>query len=474
MRDDLYKLEGKVIIPEDKKDEFNKNILQILETCGIRKTENIELDGQTITVIGRVTPDEQGIVRFDYSIFEKKKRETAEYNLNTCELKTPDRGYSEFGVVMNMIMVMQEAYSKEHCYFMYDDQPCNIGAYALLIKSVLGISLNFLNRAKMWDMLLFLKNTGKYENITPKMIWNTYSFDYCDFISEQFRAVLCIDSEKIEAPQEPFEGGKTEIHTAPKGKLSYYIYQNMKIFIENKEEKALEAFLKELLDMNLQKRQELAEDIRYGIIAEVSLYVLPPIIVHGYALAVQRSFWDVWEELGIKGYSDIFTEEKNEETENDEKDERYFPFYKAIQRDCEDEFVEFWKDDMLCFSNDMKECLADWKEYFKEINLGKDFDTESILGQIITELNQEWGCRLTDKEFVTEFMEHREDDNYKKALLLYWEIMNQDVRYFPELTRKQAIRWVLINNQDLFHLTAMSAFQSLLINHKHRYEILGF
>lgn len=49
MRDDLYRLEGTVMIPDNKKDEFNRYILQILDACGIRKTERIELDGRPIT-----------------------------------------------------------------------------------------------------------------------------------------------------------------------------------------------------------------------------------------------------------------------------------------------------------------------------------------------------------------------------------------------------------------------------------------
>lgn len=102
MRDDAYRLEGTVRIPEDIKDEFNEYILQILDKCGIRKTEKMELGGQTVTVVRQPMPDEQGIVRFDYSIFEKSRRETAEYNLNTCELKVPDRGYKEFAIVMNI------------------------------------------------------------------------------------------------------------------------------------------------------------------------------------------------------------------------------------------------------------------------------------------------------------------------------------------------------------------------------------
>lgn len=474
MRDNIYKLEGIVMIPEDKKTEFNRYVLQILDVCGIRKTEETELGGQTITVVRRPMPDERGTVSFDYSIFEQKKRKTAFYNMNTCELTTPDRGYNEFGIVMNMIMVMQEAYSKEHCYFMYEDSPCHVDAYALLIRGVLGINLRFPNRAKMWDMLLYLKNTKEYSNITSEMIWRTYSFDFCDFIPEQFFAAFDIDSEKLEAPEEPFKGEKKDIRNAPKGKLGYYVYQIMEETIENEEKESLEIFLRKLLNADLQNRRELAEDAQYGVIAEVSLYVLPSIIVHGYALAIHQNFWDVWKNLGIEGYSEIVTEQSNTRTVKYEEDERYLSFYKIIQREYEDEFIEFWEDGNLHLSDRMKKCLSDWKERFMETSLEEDFDMEIFLTQIVTDLEQERGCRLVDKEFITEFMEHRADENYRKALLLYRKLMDQDIRYFPELTKKQAIRWIIRDNRHKFDFIAMGAFQSLLINHKYRYEILGF
>ena len=118
MSKEIYKLEGNVTIPEDKKAEFSRYVLKILDLSGIRMTEKIELGGQTITVVRRPEPDEDGIVSFDYSIFEKKIRETSTYNMNTCELIAPDRGKLEFAVVMNVIMVMQESYSEMPCYFM--------------------------------------------------------------------------------------------------------------------------------------------------------------------------------------------------------------------------------------------------------------------------------------------------------------------------------------------------------------------
>lgn len=491
MLDDVYRLEGTVRISEDKKAEFNRHILRILDVCGIRKTEKIALGGQTITVVRQPAPDEQGIVHFDYSIFEKKRRKIASYYMRTCELTVTDRGYNEFGVVMNMIMVMQESYSEEPCYFMYQDRPCSVDAYALLIRDVLGISLKFPNRSKLWDMLLFFKNRRKYQKVTSEMIWNAFSVDFCDFIPEQFFAVFQIDSETMGALKDSFEEDTSELNEASKGKFLRYVYQNIAEFTEKKETECLKDFLRKLLDADLQKREELAKDTKYGRIAAASLYVLPPVIVLGYALAVHQNFWDAWKELGIKGYSEIITERGRPNTAKLKKGESSLPFYKAIRRDDEDEFIEFWEDGNLHFSADMKKCLSDWSMHFAKISLEEEFDMETFLLQIVTDLYQDLGCRLVDQEFITEFMEHREDDNYKKALLFYREFMDESARHFlasirfpmnKEMTgrhflkwmKKKALRWVTRNNRHRFEVTAMSAFMSLLINHKHRYEILGF
>lgn len=474
MRDDLYKMAGNVVIPEEKREEFNRHIMQILYRGGIRKTEQVGLCGKKVTVVGRPKPDQEGIVHFDYSIFEKKKRETATYNMNTCELVTPDRGYQEFGVVMNLIMTMQEAYSEGCCYLMSEDKPCDVEGYAAVIKAMLGIEPDFSHRAKLWDMLLFLKNTEEYQNVTAQMVLDAYSFDLCPFIPEQFLAVYNMDSKEIPAPEEPFCGGKNEIKNAPAGKLKYYIYQTICRLVEEKREEGLESFLRKLLDSDLSERKALTEDNLYGTIAEVSLYVLPPVIVRAYGAAVNRDFWEIWKNLGIKGYSEIIREQGAERDTAYGKDQWVLSFYKAIRRKNEDEFIEFWEDKILRFSEDMKECLSDWGERFQRIHPKEEFDTENFLAQIVADLDEDWRCRLVDKAFITEFTEHKHEDNYKKALLLYREFMDEDTAYFPELTKKQAIRWMIRDNRNQFDFTAMSAFQSLLTNHKHRLEILGF
>ena len=236
----------------------------------------------------------------------------------------------------------------------------------------------------------------------------------------------------------------------------------------------MKLFLRKLLDADLSGRKALTGDVLYGTIAEVSLYVLPSVIVQAYGAAVNQDFWNIWKDLGIKGYSKIIARQREGRDTVDEKDRWILPFYKSIQRKNEDEFIEFWKDEMLHFSEDMKKCLSDWEQRFQRIHVKETFDIENFLAQIVVDLEKDWECRLVDKAFITEFIEHKNEDSYKKALLLYREFMDEDTAYFPELTKKQAIRWIIRDNRYKFDFTAMSAFQSLLINHKRRFQIFGF
>lgn len=467
----LYTLAGTVNIPENRKAEFNHSILKLLYMGGIRKTEEMELGGKKITVVSRPMPDENGIVRFDYSIFEKYKREINTYNMNTCELDTPDIGYQEFSVIMNAVMIMQEAYSEGSCYYMAKGKPGKVDAYAALIKALIGVDLTFSGRSRMWDMLLFFHDTEEYKNITGDDILEAYPRDYCDLFSEHLIAIRNLEPD-FQVPEKTFEGGKADFAEVPKVSLIYYIYEKIVQLVKNGESEKLKCYLKRLLESKRKDRAALAaEDTVYGEIAEASLYLLPPLIVKGFAVAAGQEFWETWDSMEIEGYSDVIVRKRNTDSE---KDRFSIPFYKVIRRKNEDEFIEYWDGQELKISDRMKECFEDWKGRFEKIVPDKNFETEPFLGEILAELEEYGRCRLADKRFVLDYLAHKDDENYQKALQLYKEIVGKGLEYFPELTRRQAIRWIMKGSRDEFDYIEMEAFQSLIISRKHRLEILGF
>lgn len=154
--DNKYRIVGTVSIPYDKKKELVEHILTILYKCGLRKTEIMNINGKEVKVLAVPAPDEDGIICFDYSIFEKKERNSSTFDTNTFELVTPDRGYNEYGLAMNVIMLLLEAYSETKCYMLCDSKPFYVSGYAELIKGLLGIDIKFTHRLAVWDD--FVKN----------------------------------------------------------------------------------------------------------------------------------------------------------------------------------------------------------------------------------------------------------------------------------------------------------------------------
>ena len=138
MKDNLYQLAGTVSVPAERRAAFIQDVLAVLYRGGIRKTEEIVLDGKTLTVVSRALPDENGIVSFDYSIFEKQKRDIGTFDTKTCTLDVSDRGYMEYGVVVNLLMVLQQFYSAEPCCLTREGKPAEVSAYLATLETLLG------------------------------------------------------------------------------------------------------------------------------------------------------------------------------------------------------------------------------------------------------------------------------------------------------------------------------------------------
>lgn len=252
-----YRIEGKVSIPEGRREEFNENVRKLFRLCGIRKLEEIEIAGKICTVVHKPEPDDRGIIRFDYSVFERQKRKISTYDMNTCELHTEDRGYGEFGLVMNLIMTMQEAYSAEHCYLMSKEQVSGVYGYALAIEQIIGVKLSFPNREKIWSVLLFLKSTGKYEEIDYESIWDKFPYGYGKIELSQLTACIACSYKSPYKPEELFSGKKSELKQTDMMQRVYYVYELLCGLLEREGEERVREFLKDLLEKNSRKENVL-------------------------------------------------------------------------------------------------------------------------------------------------------------------------------------------------------------------------
>lgn len=90
---DNYYLAGECKVNDfSKKKEMNDLIIKIFDETGIRNTATLMLNEEKITVVEKALPDINGIVHFNYSIFENIVRNGNYYDCNNCKLVITDEG----------------------------------------------------------------------------------------------------------------------------------------------------------------------------------------------------------------------------------------------------------------------------------------------------------------------------------------------------------------------------------------------
>lgn len=85
----------------------------------------------------------------------------------------------------------------------------------------------------------------------------------------------------------------------------------------------------------------------------------------------------------------------------------------------------------------------------------------------------DWNCRFIDKSFVIDFIEHKNDKNYQKFLIVLRKYLDKDVNLFPELTKEQAKKWVINQYRDKYESKLMSCYTTLMANREQRKRIFS-
>ena len=414
--------------------------------------------------------DENGIVEFDYSIFEKKSRICNTYDTKSCTLETREQGHREFGMTMNLIMVLIECYCDGSCYFMKDRELVRIEGYLDLISTLLQRKIKATHRGKFWDILRFMRNHSECDMPNPRDILWSLPWDYADLDSQQFRVSILIEDQEID-PTENAITERGQIKEATHQARMDYLKKTMSNeYSENRA--ALFQYLKKLLELPMNQRKELAAaDDHYGIIAELSLYMLPQCIVGAFAILDHADFWETWDSFAIDGYRDVI-DKPREKRETDAPIQR-LDFYKQIQREDQDEFLEFWNGENLNLSDSMKKCIQRWKELWEGTQDNPALDVECEMADLFTAMDQDWSCRYADEAFVELMMQNKDATEWRRSLMVLREIVDEGLKLFPELDRETAIKWVK-TYRGQFDTIAMAAFCSLMANETQRNRIFGF
>lgn len=107
---------GDETIPKDRQQEFEKNILHILDVGGMMQFEPVELFGKKIHLMKPVEPDEKnGAYWTTFNYFEDDFWEDAGYLPSSHRVYSNKVGYLAFHNVMLLCHLMQELYTDGRC-----------------------------------------------------------------------------------------------------------------------------------------------------------------------------------------------------------------------------------------------------------------------------------------------------------------------------------------------------------------------
>lgn len=478
--DNEYWYSGKVNVPAEQREQFNADVLEILKQCGIRKTKEILVGNKEVTVTTLPYPDENGIVTFDYSIFEQKLRKPATYNTNDCTLKVEDRGGNEYGVAMNLILVLQESYSNGSGYVMHGENIMKVYGYMALLSTLLNRKIWNRGRENLARLLIALRQTpdGKGAKLKGAMALQTKEFDH--FWGHELDACLdlLLDYDgcdyELESKSRSYINCRSLLvgESFPTRRARIIIYNVLrKEYISNKS--AVREFAKKLVHLPLEKRKELAKESgEKGFLAECSLYVSAYAFIAGMAAIEKCSIDDVWKELGMDVYDDYIVA-KECLTEADAKWERT-DLYPIFCRKNQDEFLELWNGENLTLSTELQQNFAKWTQSISEMKDDPDLDVEATLGNIIEDMTDMWKCRFVEEAFVTNILRHKEQPEWRKALLVLQEMLYSERASLPELDGELAIYWSWSYRDKKADAVLASAYCSLLANDTQRKRVFGF
>mgnify|MGYP004432014847 CR=1 FL=1 len=73
---------------------------------------------------------------------------------------------------------------------------------------------------------------------------------------------------------------------------------------------------------------------------------------------------------------------------------------------------------------------------------------------------------------IVSILNNKENAAWRRVLLVFRKIVDQDIELFPELDRKLAIKWIKTYQLPSAEKT-IAAFCSLMTNDSQRYQLLG-
>lgn len=495
---------GKMLIPEDKREEFTTDILKILNYGGMMQFEKAVICGHEIILLKPVEANQDSKAVFCYNYFEDNIWEDACYNADSGGFFSGKLGGREFCDVVTAVHFLYELYDSGAGFSQIDGEVIGAEIYTGWINHVLGKAFSMKKRFRLWEHFehYFLERSNPgYQTAEDYPLMETIPFHMYRAMGGTEFSDICYVMEGTDSLQEKEleEGSYPKTVYRCKKLLEQYLTED-----RNNENKRTEKIW-ELVKLNRCSREKIQEDGLFEI-AQMSLELPARVLVYLTAEIRKYDFWTVWKEL----YTDIYRDEIMRQYVSSELAEmRKREIEKPVPPVTTAEFFAY--DDPLLFWDTPKELegqpdyrfsdddRALWWDETGEVNLSAGMDTwlKNLAGQyhqllemipkekqggfqeemllLLEEADKYYKRIYAFTDMFYEFLQNGTDRRYAAAVRLFKNLVEENKASGSIIEKMKP--WWEITSRNVTHnqgRMAVKRYLSVMANRKLRKKYFGF
>lgn len=447
--------DGDIEIPEEKKKEFNENMIKLLGLGGMVNFDNVSLYGKEVTLISPVSLNEDGTCHFHYNYFEDEVWEDAGYDSSSNSLWSEKIGNNEFNFVICAGYFLTELYSEDYGLAIENGDILKDPGYVQWINYILDKDFSLEKRFELWK---------HYERYALDKIQNGYStseikpYDVFKFIPIGLEDYMGgTELADIFYIANGTEEGMEDVSSGNYAKEVLQLKRELERFYKKYPNNGKDTIW-QLITMPLEKRKCI-KGTNYDILAEASVRIAARVFVYLSAEILKFPFWEEWLNLYYQVYNDeivpqyvsdiVLNKRKIHRTASLGKmktseflrNDGFFTFYNTPEEIkhkknyyISDDDLMFWWDgsEKIQLSDDMINHISEWKQDYEEIR--KTITTEEInsydmlknLMNALEYANNYYRRIFSFKNMFYEFLEHSKNVNYIAAVRLFEKIIEDN------------------------------------------------
>lgn len=487
-------------IPEEKRDDFTKKMLKLLNYAGMMNFEVVNLFGIELGLIKEVELDEKGMASFHYNYFEDDVWEDAGYNSKTGKFFTNKVGIKEFCNAVLAAYTLYEYYDQTLGMPCLDAEMVGCTGYTAWINHLFGNQYTMERRVKYFFNLMaqaVIENSSYQatmfedglHDICPRV--KDAALDKCDIID---LTLIQMGTDEIDT----FSENLSEI-----GEIGMYEYvkdisackEAIIRYFDKTEPETTEERIWDLLELEIKGRKAY-ENTTLDSVAEIAEYTffLPArVIVYLTAECVDQDFWEVWVDIGEFVYSDENRKQYESAVEREYRkevmDTPIEPISTATFLSAYGTFYEtdadrlYWWDgtEEVIISDELELWLQSLKKKYIEIlkNTSKStIRTDQFMKnfmKLLKEIDNKYHRIFAFSQMFYEFIDNSEQPEYQAAieLLKVLEVENEEVGKLPDNAERY---WSMLESEHVHNIGRLriKRYLSLLANKKLRKKYLDF